>query len=62
MEVEYTYTRDGKLCVGKCLENGWCAAMGAYGKGYKAYRQCRDSVGTIRASVLLVMSIIYLVF
>jgi len=60
MEVEYTYTRDGKLCVGKC-HAGYCPAMGAYGKGYKAYRQCGDGVGTIRASVLLVLSIMYLV-
>jgi len=61
MEVEYTYTHDGKLCVGKCHE-GYCPAMGAYGKGYKAYRQCGPGgVGTIRASVLLVLSIMYLV-
>jgi len=63
MDVNYTYSNDGGLCVGIC--DGKCPVLGYDGTclGYSAYRWCDgiSSGGRTQSSLLMIVSIMYLV-
>jgi len=64
MDVNYTYSNDGGLCVGICT-HGKCPVLGvsATGHGNSAYRWCDgvSSGGRTQSSLVLILSICYLV-
>lgn len=59
VDVNYTYSNEGYLCVGRCV--GWCPVLG--GSGSNAYYRCDgiSSGSTIRGSMLLLVLFIMFV-